>query len=230
MPARTPKMRTRPRRWPSDPDPSRYGRGHRPGGRGSHGVARAGQVPRLRPGPGRRRAGRLADGPAARLQQHDPVLGGREPGRPAAALRRRTSSARTWEPRSRRRPRRMPRRWNSSSSPATPRPRSAPGWPTRASSRTRARSCSSPSTRSCTGELQQGTFVLRKNMTPDQLVHRPAGGARDQVHRHRPAHRPAARADHREAPDPRGPGDGSAGLLRPRQVAAGRRSWPTIRG
>ena len=39
-----------------------------------------------------------------------------------------------------------------------------------ASSATAARSCSSPSTDNLTGALQQGTFILRKNLTPDQLV------------------------------------------------------------
>ena len=41
---------------------------------------------------------------------------------------------------------------------------------TRASSATAGRSSSSRSINDLTGDLQQGTFILRKNMTPDQLV------------------------------------------------------------
>ena len=54
---------------------------------------------------------------------------------------------------------------------AIPRRRSRPAWRARASSGPRA-FVFIASERELTGELQQGTFVLRKNMTPDQLVPR----------------------------------------------------------
>ena len=56
----------------------------------------------------------------------------------------------------------------------------------------RGRSCSSPVDRDLTASLQQGTFILRKNMTPDQLVTRAARPAGRPVRRHRPADRACA--------------------------------------
>ena len=52
-----------------------------------------------------------------------------------------------------------------------------------------------------TGALQQGTFILRKNMTPDQLVSALLAPPDGQVRRGRAADRPAPRADHGQAPD-----------------------------
>ena len=55
---------------------------------------------------------------------------------------------------------------------ATPPPRSPRGWPSRASCSTLGRSCSSPPTANLADKLEAGTFILRKNMTPDELVTR----------------------------------------------------------
>ncbi len=76
--------------------------------------------------------------------------------------------------------------------------------------------------RNLTGALQQGTFILRKNMTPDQLVERAAGAAAGpQVRGHRPAHRSPARAGHGQARDTPAP-DGRVRVPRHRDLAAGR--------
>ncbi len=80
-----------------------------------------------------------------------------------------------------------------------------------------------------TGELQAGTFVLRKNMTPDQLVQALLAapeikyvdiGLRTGLRLEQITAKLAdAAARH-----------GSAGLLRPRQEADRRPCWPTTRG
>ena len=56
--------------------------------------------------------------------------------------------------------------------------------------------------RDLAGSLEAGTYILRKNMTPDQLV---TAAARLEGRRRvgRPARGPAARADHGQAPDAR---------------------------
>ena len=112
-------------------------------------------------------------------------------------------------------------RSSSWSSPATRRRPSRTGSRSRACSATAGRSCSSRPIDKLTGSLQAGH--LRPAQEHDARsagpgAARPAGG---QVRRHRPAHGPPARADHRQAREPQaGPADGRVGVLRHRHVAA----------
>ena len=84
--------------------------------------------------------------------------------------------------------------------------------------------------RDLTGDLQTGEFMLRKNLTPDEMVTALLAPPEMPYVDIDAADRPAARADHGQAPDARRPGDGPARVLRAGQGAAGRRSSPTTRG
>ena len=55
--------------------------------------------------------------------------------------------------------------------------------------------------RKLTDKLQQGTFLLRKNLAPERPGHGAARSAGHPVRGSRPADRPPARADHGQAPD-----------------------------
>ena len=111
-------------------------------------------------------------------------------------------------------------RSSSSSRRAIPRSRSPPGWRTRACIADRRTFVFIAIDRDLTGALQQGTFILRKNMTPDQLVSALLAPPPIKYVDDRAADRPAPRADHRQAPDAAAD-HGPAGVLRPGQVAAG---------
>ena len=128
------------------------------------------QVPRLRPRAGRHRAHRRPDRAAAARQQRGPRLGRGQSRGALDAVHRRASCARTSGP--------------TLTRPASTDPTQVEfvvqGGDTASDHRHPARGPAPDprlpgvrvhrGRRGLTGQLQQGTFILRKNMTPDQLV------------------------------------------------------------
>ena len=131
---------------------------------------RARPVPALRAGPRRRRAARLRHRAPAARQQRDPGLGVRQPRRARAAVRPRHRARGHRRGPDRSRPRATRRRSSSWWSRATPRRRSRRAWSATGSSATRVRSSCSPATAASSRSCRPGTFLLRKNMTPNELV------------------------------------------------------------
>ena len=96
---------------------------------------------------------------------------------------------------------------------------------------THGRSCSLAIDQKRAGDLQTGTFVLRKNMTPNQLVTALLAGARrssTSISRLRTGLR--LEQITAKLQTIKRPGDGPEGLLRPREDAARRVSSRTTRG
>ena len=199
-PVRSRRLRDRDRS-PSSPSPSRAAAAAAAGGAGS-GLVGLAQVPDLRARPGGDRPGRRADRAPAGRQRARSWASPRTTRPPSSCRSSRTSSRENLG--------------TALTTPASTDPTQVeflvePGdtattiatrledaGPPRA---TAARSSSSRSTGTLTGALQQGTFILRKNMTPDQLVSALLAPPDGPVRRHRPADRPAPRADHGQARD-----------------------------
>ena len=181
------------------------------------------EVPDLRARPCRARAGVAAHRAPAGRQRRDPRRRRGQPSRAPVAVRQ---GHRPREPRRRpdvaglepSRPR------SSSSSSRATRPRRSPTKLEDAGLHRRQPGVRlhRDRPRADRRSLQQGTFILRKNMTPGPAGQRAARAAGGQVRRHRPADRASARADHRQARDARRSTMDAAAFYDLVEVAAGR--------
>ena len=169
-PARTTRTPTRPRPCPRFSEPSRGAVATAAARRSRRRLPGHPQVPDLRARPGGDRPGRGADRAAADRQRRDPGHGRGQPGRASSCRSSRTSSredlgtALTTPGLDRPGPGRVRRR-DGDTARDDREPARGRGLPRR-----QRAFVFIAIDRDLTGELQQGTFILRKNLTPDQLV------------------------------------------------------------